>query len=102
MWLWLGAAFITGGGVLTAVAIAYYTKEQHYPLSTGPQMIAAYAAFACAFLCFLAAITAWRPWQRWQRFPKLTIRIDAWRSVIATDTRLTLLARGSTRRSRVR
>jgi hypothetical protein len=87
MWLWLGAAFITGGGVLTALAIAYYTKQQHYPLSTGPQMIAAYTAFACAFLCFLAAITAWRPWQRWQRFPNLTVRIDGWSSVIATKER---------------
>jgi hypothetical protein len=85
MWLWLGAAFITGGGVLTALAVAYYTKEQHYPLSTGPQMIAAYATFACAFLCFLAAITGWRPWLRWQRFPNLTVRIDAWNSVNATQ-----------------
>jgi hypothetical protein len=90
MWLWLGAAFITGGGVLTALAIAFYTKERHYVLSTGPQMIAAYAAFTCAFLCFLAAITAWRPWQRWQRFPNLTVRIDGWRSVIATKERASL------------
>jgi hypothetical protein len=88
MWLWLGGAFITGGSVLTALAIAYYTKEQHYALSTGPQMTAAYFAFAFAFLCFLAAITAWRPWQRWQRFPNLTIRIDAYGTVAATQERV--------------
>lgn len=76
LWLWLGAAFLTIGGVLTAVAIAYFTKESHYSLSTGPQIVAAYASFILAFLCFLAAIAGWRPWLRWQRFPNLIIRVD--------------------------
>lgn len=76
LWFWLGAAFLTIGAVLTAVAIAYYTKETHYSLSTGPQMVAAYASFILAFLCFLAAITGWRPWLRWQHFPNLVIRVD--------------------------
>jgi hypothetical protein len=77
LWFWLGAAFLTIGAVLTAVAIAYYTKETRYSLSTGPQMVAAYASFVLAFLCFLAAIAGWRPWLRWQRFPSLVIRVDS-------------------------
>jgi hypothetical protein len=76
LWFWLGAAFLTIGAVLTAIAIAYFTKETHYSLSTGPQMIAAYAAFISAFLCFFAAIAGWRPWLRWQRFPNLVVRVD--------------------------
>ena len=76
LWFWLGAAFITLGGVLTAIAVAYYTKETNYSLSTGPQMVEAYAAFVLAFMCFLAAIIGWRPWLRWQRFPSLIIRVD--------------------------
>lgn len=76
VWFWLGAGFLTVGAVLTAVAIAYFTKETHYSLSTGPQMIAAYISFVLAFLCFLAAIAGWRPWLRWQRFPNLMIRVD--------------------------
>ncbi len=80
-WFWLGAACLTLGGVLTAIAIAYYTKQAHYPLSTGPQMIVAYAAFSCAFLCFLAAIAGWRPFRNLQRFPDITVRIDGWQAV---------------------
>lgn len=76
LWFWLGAAFLTIGAVLTAIAIAYFTKEPHYSLSAGPQMVAAYGSFVLAFLCFLAAIAGWRPWLRWQRFPNLTIRVD--------------------------
>lgn len=76
LWFWLGAAFLTVGGVLTAIAVAYYTKETHYSLSSGPQMVVAYASFILAFLCFLAAIAGWRPWLRWQRFPNLTVRVD--------------------------
>jgi hypothetical protein len=76
LWFWLGGAFITVGSVLTAVAIAYYTKEQNYSLSVGPQMIAAYIAFTLAFLCFLAAIANWRPWLRWQRFPNIIVSVD--------------------------
>ena len=76
VWFWLGAGFLTVGAVLTAVAIAYFTKETHYSLSTGPQMVTAYASFAFAFLCFFAAIAGWRPWLRWQRFPNITVRVD--------------------------
>jgi hypothetical protein len=76
LWFWLGAAFITAGSVLTAVAVAYYTKETNYSLSTGPQMASAYASFVLAFMCFLAAIVGWRPWLRWQRFPNLIIRVE--------------------------
>src|SRR5258708_16405160 len=76
LWFWLGAACLTIGAVLTAVAIAYYTKETHYSLSTGPQMVAAYASFILAFLCFLAAMAGWRPWLRCRRFPSLVIGVD--------------------------
>jgi hypothetical protein len=61
VWFWLGAGFLTLGAVLAAVAIAYFTKETHYSLSTGPQMVMAYAAFALAFLCFLRASQAGVP-----------------------------------------
>jgi hypothetical protein len=84
LWFWLGAAFLTIGAVLTAIAIAYYTKETHYSLSTGPQMVEAYASFILAFLCFLAAIAGWRPWLRWQRFPNLAIRVDGMGNETAT------------------
>ena len=77
VWFWLGAGFLTVGAVLTAVAIAYFTKETHYSLSTGPQMVMAYTAFALAFLCFFAGIAGWRPWLRWQRFPNITVRVDS-------------------------
>jgi hypothetical protein len=77
LWFWLGAAFLTIGAVLTAVAVAFYTKEPHYPLGTGPQMVLAYMSFVLAFLCFMAAIVGWRPWLRWQRFPDLTVHVDA-------------------------
>lgn len=62
LWFWLGAAFLTVGAVLAAVAISYFTKEQHYSLSTGPHMIGAYAAFILAFLCLLAAIAGCDSW----------------------------------------
>jgi hypothetical protein len=78
VWFWLGAGFLTIGAVLTAVAIAYFTKETHYSLSTGPQMVIAYTAFAFAFLCFFAGIAGWRPWLRWQRFPNITVRVDSY------------------------
>jgi hypothetical protein len=77
VWFWLGAGFLTVGAVLAAVAIAYFTKETHYSLSTGPQMVMAYTAFVLAFLCFFAAIAGWRPWLRWQRFPNITVRVDS-------------------------
>jgi hypothetical protein len=77
VWFWLGAGFLTVGAVLAAVAIAYFTKETHYSLGTGPQMVMAYAAFALAFLCFFAGIAGWRPWLRWQRFPNITVRVDS-------------------------
>jgi hypothetical protein len=76
VWFWLGAGFLTVGTVLAAVAIAYFTKETHYSLSTGPQMVIAYAAFTLAFLCFFAGIAGWRPWLRWRRFPNITVRVD--------------------------
>jgi hypothetical protein len=76
VWFWLGAGFLTLGAVLAAVAIAYFTKETHYSLSTGPQMVMAYAAFTLAFLCFFAGIAGWRPWLRWQRFPNIVVRVD--------------------------
>ena len=77
-WFWLGGACLTLGAVLTAIAIAYYTKQAHYPLSTGPQMTFAYIAFLCAFLCFFAAIAGWRPLRKLQRFPDITVRIQGW------------------------
>jgi hypothetical protein len=75
VWFWLGAEFLSIGAVLAAVAIAYFTKETRYSLSTGPQMVMAYIAFALAFLCFFAAIAGSRPWVRWQRFPNMPVRL---------------------------
>jgi hypothetical protein len=77
LWPWLGAGFLTVGTVFAAVAIAYYTKETRYSLSTGPYMITAYVLFVLAFACFFAAIAGWRPWLLWLRFPNITVRVDA-------------------------
>ena len=71
VWLWLGGAWLTAGGVLTAAAVAYFTADPHTSLGASPQMLAAYGAFGLAFLCFLAAVTGWRPWLRWLRFPTI-------------------------------
>jgi hypothetical protein len=76
VWFYFGGGFLTAGAVLTAIAIAYFTKEPTYSLSTGPQMVAAYVTFGLAAGCFFAAVVGWRPWLRWQRFPNITIRVD--------------------------
>jgi hypothetical protein len=60
---WLGAAFLTIAGVLTAIAIAYFTKEARYSLGTGPQMIEAYISFVGIPVllgghCWLASMAA--------------------------------------------
>ena len=85
VWFWLGAGFLTVGAVLAAVAIAYFTKETHYSLSTGPQMVMAYVAFALAFLCFFAGIAGWRAWLRWQRFPNITVRVDSFGNEMGSE-----------------
>jgi len=85
VWFWLGAGFLTVGALFGAVAIAYFTKEAHYSLSTGPQMVIAYIAFVLAFLCFFAGIAGWRPWLRWQRFPNVRVRVDSFGNELASQ-----------------
>jgi len=87
-WYWLGAAFLTGGGVMTALAIGYYTVNPHSSLGASSQMAGAYAAFGCAFGCFLAAITGWRPWYRFLRFPNLVVRVQSSGFTMAVTERL--------------
>jgi hypothetical protein len=75
LWLWLGAAFLTVGGVLTALAVGYYTARPASSLGASPLMFGAYGVLALAFACFFAAMLAWRPWLRWLRFPDLVISV---------------------------
>jgi hypothetical protein len=73
LWLWLGAACLTAGTVLIALAVGYYLKEQQYSLSHGPQIIWAYILFALAFLFFILAILGYGPWLRLQSFPNIKV-----------------------------
>jgi hypothetical protein len=43
LWLWLGAAFLTFGTVQAAIALAYFTKELHFPLYSSWQIRSAAA-----------------------------------------------------------
>jgi hypothetical protein len=60
-----------------AIALAYFTKEQHFSLYTSWQMLAALAVFVLAFACFLGAIFRW-PFPPWKKpgFPNVKVRID--------------------------
>lgn len=74
--LWLGAAFLTVGTVLVAIALAYFAKEPHFSLYGSWQMRAAAAAFVAAFLSFLYAIMGWRIRLRPQRFPDISVTVE--------------------------
>jgi hypothetical protein len=74
--LWLGAAFLTLGTVLVAVALAYFAKEPHFSLYGSWQMQSAGAAFIAAFLSFLFAIMGWRIRLRPQRFPDISVTVE--------------------------
>jgi len=52
--------------VLAAIALAYFTKEQHFSLYTSRPMLAAAFIFMLAFTCLLRAILRWRfpPWAK--------------------------------------
>jgi len=84
LWFSLGGAFLAIGTILSALAVGYFVKEQHYSLSLSPQMIGSYISFALAFLFFASAIAGWGPWLRWQRFPDITILVKGGTSTVAT------------------
>lgn len=84
LWFSLGGAFLAVGTILSALAVGYFAKEQHYSLSLSPQMIGAYASFTLAFLFFALAIAGWGPWLRWQRFPDITVLVKGGRTTVAT------------------
>lgn len=74
IWFALGAACLAVGTVLSAFAVGYYLKEQHYSLSSSPHMIGAYTAFGAALMFFAFAVTGWRgPWRRLLGFPRITV-----------------------------
>jgi hypothetical protein len=73
LWFALGTAFLATGAVLSALAVGYYAKEQHYSLSSSPHMIGAYIAFTLAAVFFALAVAGWGPWLRWQRFPNVAV-----------------------------
>jgi hypothetical protein len=67
---------LTLATAFAAIALAYFTKEQHFSLYTSWQMLAALAVFILAFACFLGAILRWPfpPWKK-LRFPNIKVRI---------------------------
>ena len=83
LWFSLGGAALVVGTVFSALAVGYFAKEQHYSLSSSPQMIGAYIAFALAVVCFGSAIAGWGPWLRWQGFPDITVIVSGVGAVVA-------------------
>jgi hypothetical protein len=75
LWLWLGGALLTLGTVLSAIAIAYFTKFKHFSLYTSWQSIAAVTVFGLAFIAFLGAILGWPFRLRQPRFPNVDVTI---------------------------
>lgn len=73
LWLWLGAALLTVTLILSGIAFAVYTKEQHFSLYTSWQFIVTCVLIALAFACFLCAILGLPLRPHRQRFPSLTI-----------------------------
>jgi hypothetical protein len=102
LWLWLGAAFLTVATVSAAIAIAYFTKYEHFSLMTSPQMLAAIVIFLLAFVCFLAAIYGWPFPPRRLKFPDLLVTVG---SPISEDVSFTpipgLVAMGYAQRPNV-
>lgn len=76
LWLWLGAALLTGSAGLLAIALAYFTKTQKYSLFTSWWMLATTIVFLLAFTCFYSAIkgVAFPPWEE-PDFPKIKVDI---------------------------
>lgn len=66
---------LTVGTVLTAIALAYFTKEPHFALYTSWQFVAALVAFGLGFVSFLGAILGWPFRFRKLRFPNITIAV---------------------------
>ena len=84
IWLWLGGLFLTLSAFLTAIAIAYFTKESHYSLFANPWMPGALVSFVAAFAAFFAAAQSWAfPSAAKAGFPRITIDIY---SIGSTDT----------------
>lgn len=84
LWFSLGGASLAVGTILSALAVGYYAKEQHYSLSSSPHMIGAYVSFALAVMFFAFAATGWAPWLRWQRFPDITVLVQGAGQSVAT------------------
>jgi hypothetical protein len=82
--LWFGAALLTLGTVLVAVALAYFAKEPRFSLSRCWQMRSAEGAFLAAFLSFLYAIMGWRIPLWPQRFPNISVTVETVGSAPAT------------------
>lgn len=76
LWLWLGAALLTAAAGLLAIALAYFTKVQKYPLFPNWWMSSASIIFVLAFACFYCAIkgVAFPPWEE-PKFPKIKVDI---------------------------
>lgn len=84
LWLWLGGLFLTLFAFLTAIAIAYFTKEPHYSLFANAWMPAALVSLLAAFAAFFAATQSWAfPPAVKAGFPDITIDIY---SIGSTDT----------------
>jgi hypothetical protein len=84
LWLWLGSLFLTLFAFLTAIAIAYFSKEPNYSLFANPWMPGALVSFLAGFGAFFAAARSWAfPVAVKARFPDITIDID---SIGSTDT----------------
>jgi hypothetical protein len=75
LWLWLGGALLTIGTVLSAIALAYFTRSMHFSLYTSWQATAAVTIFGSAFVAFLGGILGWPFRLRQPRFPNLDITI---------------------------
>jgi hypothetical protein len=75
-WLWLGGLFLVLAQFLAAVSIAYFAKDQRYPLFWNWWTSLACVTLAVAFASFYGAIEAW-PFPPWARpgFPSLRIEI---------------------------
>jgi hypothetical protein len=76
LWLWLGGLLLALTVFLTAIAIAYFSKEARYSLFWNFWMMAACASFVAAYASFFAAIRGWPfpPWVR-PRFPNIEVEI---------------------------
>jgi hypothetical protein len=73
LWLWLGGFFLALGTAVSAIALAYFTKEAQFSLYTSWQFILAGISFILGFLSFLGAIFG-RPFRlAGPRAPHITV-----------------------------